>query len=524
MKKKCLFDRLFPLSGYVPYVFLFIVPVALSLSKGNIKQFFPFFTSPYYRHILLFSVLQAILSSIVAVIIGLPGAWIFSRFRFGNKKVKRILLSCVSVPFVLPSVLVVLGFVIIYGNNGFLNSILMKIFNLSDPPLKILYRLTAVIIAHAFCNFPLVINTVGDYIKNLSSSPEEAGRIDGLSEWRIFLRITVPRIIPSLISVFVLIFLYCYTSFSIVLILGGKPSLTTVGVEIASLAGRLKTESAATLSLISILVALIPVFLSFKKPGSDYVTDEDNSVPKLLKLNIAAKIYLVIIFIFSILPLVGIIIRSFMSSSVRGGETVFSLSGYLLLFNDFIPVINTIILAFGSSVFSVFFALAISNHLRTCRTDYTFNSLISVSMCVSSVILGFGYMVMSSYFSSVPPFILLMLSQAVLSLPLCLRILYPAYKSIPLSYSENAVICGAGSFKILLYIDMPTLRNALMTSFVFAFALSCGELASVLLIGGRDFPVLSARIYALINSYSYQGACVYATVMLVINFLIFLIK
>ena len=131
---------------------------------------------------------------------------------------------------------------------------------------------------------------------------------------------------------------------------------------------------------------------------------------------------------------------------------------------------------------------------------------------------------MSSYFSSVPPFILLMLSQAVLSLPLCLRILYPAYKSIPLSYSENAVICGAGSFKILLYIDMPTLRNALMTSFVFAFALSCGELASVLLIGGRDFPVLSARIYALINSYSYQGACVYATVMLIINFLIFLIK
>ena len=106
---------------------------------------------PYYLKIIGFTVRQALLSTLLSVIMGLPGAYLLARYDFRGK---GLIQALTTVPFVLPSIIVVLGFVRFFGNNGILNRVLMAVFNLEEPPLRILYSLQAILLAHAFYNFP----------------------------------------------------------------------------------------------------------------------------------------------------------------------------------------------------------------------------------------------------------------------------------------------------------------------------------------------------------------------------------
>ena len=105
---------------------------------------------PYYLRIIGFTIWQAILSTLLSVLMGLPGAYLLARYDFRGK---RLIQALTTVPFVLPSIIVVLGFVRFFGNNGILNRFLMALFGLAEPPLRILYSLQAILLAHAFSCF-----------------------------------------------------------------------------------------------------------------------------------------------------------------------------------------------------------------------------------------------------------------------------------------------------------------------------------------------------------------------------------
>ena len=136
--------------GIILLVPLFILPVFMVLRQAfmndangfSLSVFSTLLTSSYIWRITGFTTLQALLSTLLAIAIGLPGAYLLSQFNFKGKFIIR---AVSAVPFVLPSIIVVLGFVIFYGNNGFLNNFLMKLFNTKEPPLKILYSFKAII-------------------------------------------------------------------------------------------------------------------------------------------------------------------------------------------------------------------------------------------------------------------------------------------------------------------------------------------------------------------------------------------
>ena len=102
----------------------FIIPVLSIFRNISAGDFFETLQNQYYRSVIGFTFLQAALSTISAVLIGLPGAWIMSHLDFRGKSFVN---SLTTVPFVMPSVLVVLGFVLCFGNSGILNTFLMKL-------------------------------------------------------------------------------------------------------------------------------------------------------------------------------------------------------------------------------------------------------------------------------------------------------------------------------------------------------------------------------------------------------------
>ena len=218
----------------LPLLFLFIffyIPLLTIIKDSflvdqrfNLGNFSELLTSYYHRYVILFTLKQAFISLFFTLLLGLPAAYIFTHFSFPGKNIIRPLFL---IPFVLPSILVALGFILLYGQNGFLNSFLGK-FNLN---LRILYRLEAIILAHSFYNFPIVLKFVSDAWQRINKNYLAAAQTLGANRWKRFWAITFPSLLPSIINASVLVFIYCFMSFGIVLVLGSV-RYTTLEVNI----------------------------------------------------------------------------------------------------------------------------------------------------------------------------------------------------------------------------------------------------------------------------------------------------
>ncbi len=200
----------------VPVVFLgvfFVYPVIAILGRGlapqgavNLDPLGDVLTDPGLRHVAWFTVWQAVVSTVLTLLIGIPGAFVLSRYRFRGRALVRAL---VTVPFVLPTVVVGAAF----------------------SALGITGSVGAILLAHVFFNYAIVVRTVGGLWSHLDPRPEEAAQMLGANRWRTFVGVTLPALRPAIIAAASIVFLFCFTSFGVILVLGG-PKYATLETEI----------------------------------------------------------------------------------------------------------------------------------------------------------------------------------------------------------------------------------------------------------------------------------------------------
>ena len=210
-------------------------------------------SSSYYVRTLWFTTWQAALSTLLTVLLGLPGAYIFARYTFPAKSLLRALLT---VPFVLPTVVVAVAFTALLGPHGPLNALLMGLLRLDSPPLDLQGTLAAILLAHVFYNAVLVVRMVGTQWANMDPALVEAARVMGAGRWRAFFQVTLPLLTPSIGAAALMTFIFCFTSFGVVLILGGG-HFATLEVEIYyRTVYQPNLGLAAALALVQILLTL----------------------------------------------------------------------------------------------------------------------------------------------------------------------------------------------------------------------------------------------------------------------------
>ena len=151
-----------------------------------------------------FTFFQAGLSTILTILLGLPAAFLFGRFNFPGKNTLRI---ASTLPFILPTVVVAAGFNALIGPKGWLNLILMGLMNSSNPVINIQNTLAAILLAHVFYNTSIVIRIVGSSLAQLDRKLEDAAQTLGASPWKTFVKVTLPLILPSILSAVLLVFL-----------------------------------------------------------------------------------------------------------------------------------------------------------------------------------------------------------------------------------------------------------------------------------------------------------------------------
>ncbi len=501
---------------------LFLVPFGAAVSAWSfgatpsnqaslVDRLLAVLSSPSILAALRFSLVQALMSTILSLALGLPGAWLLARHRFRGRSLYAALSG---IPFVFPPVLFSLGFVRAWGRNGLVNAGLMSLFGWQKPPLDFAYSLSGVVIAHALLNFPLVVALVGAVWSRLPRTPEDAARCLGAGEGRILTTITLPSVLPGIAAAASLVFLYCFMSFAIPLTLGGGPNFATLEVSIyASVIGEQNFAKAGTIALLEgcCAVGVLVLYSLLNARSAAASTDAPAERVPLSALRPSARrlsvAWLLASGAMALSPLFALLVSSFTRVGRWGGAPTWSLESYFKTFTDpasLRAMVDSALLALVVAGLGVGIAtLLLIGERRSGRTGIR-GVFFALPVALSSVMLSLGYLVLFPLGASVG---VLAIVQATAAYPLAWRALSAARSRIPAGLDEAAMLLGASRPRTLATVDLPLLRQALLSSFALCAAISLGEINAALMLNPADFPLLGLRAYRLMGSYQYPLAC-----------------
>lgn len=481
-------------------------------------------------HALSFTFYQATLSTLLTFALGLPSAILFSRFDFRGKSLLRAL---TAVPFMLPTVVVASSFNALFGNHG-----LFSFLTLSPSPFILILS------AHVFYNTTIVIRIVGNALSRLDPKLEHAARSLGADTFHVWKNITLPLLRPSLLAAALLVFMFDFTSFGVILLLGGS-SFSTLEVEIYLRALKLPNlPLAAMLSVIQLLFTLIFSIL-YTRTINQVTTQTAPRFsaarpPKSLREKTFVLTFYLLLITFFALPLISLPIRSLTRLEADRGQRGevqygFTADYYEELFINrrgslfYVPPIQAARNSLGYAGLTVFLSLALGYPAayalaKPTRLEKFLDPLIMLPLGASAVMLGLGFILSFGRALASPWFV--PVAHTLIALPFVIRTLQPALASIPERLRQAAATLGASPFRVWQTVDFPILSRATLSAATFAFTVSLGEFGATLLLTRPEYPTIPIAIQRFLSQpggLNFGQAMAMATLLMVLTTLSILV-
>ena len=476
----------------LPLAFLalfFLYPVAAIVERGLRGEGDPpldVLTDPLTREIVWFTVWQALASTVLTIAVALPAAYVLGHYRFRGRSVVS---AIVVVPFVLPTVVVALAFLAIL-------------------PDGIERGWAPILIAHAFFNVAVVVRIMGTFWASLDPRLGEAAATLGASPRARLREITVPLLAPALAAAAAIVFLFSFTSFGVVLILGG-PRYATIEAEIYNQAVRLfDLRAAAVLSIVQLACVVAAVWVAMRLERRLASTGELRPEEDTLRRPRTTRDKLVVgaslggLGLFLGLPLAVLVERSLAVGGGHGLDAYEALGRptSVLLTAPWEAVLNSIVYAAAATLIAVVVGGLAAFAVADSR-GRILDSLILLPLGVSAVMLGLGFLIA---FDTAPldfraaPW-LVPVAQALIAIPFVVRILVPTLRSIDPHQREAAALLGASPGRVRREIDLPIVSRGLAVAAGFAFAISLGEFGATVFLARPDRPTLPVAIFRFLG-------------------------
>lgn len=464
---------------------------------GDIRALGTLLATPRTWRVVGMSVGMAAAGTVGSGMLGLALGHVLYRLRFPGRAFAR---AVVAIPFVLPTVAVSAGFRALFEPGGSLGGL-----GLSDS-------VGAVVIAMVFFNTSLVARTVGSTWAHLDPAVEEAARMLGASPLRAWWDVTRPRLTPALASVSSLVFLYCATAYSIVLILGGR-HVATIETEIYRETTQMfNLRQAALLSLLQLAVVVAALLVARRLGAGAPASESPRAHDRPLRLADAPWVGVVGLSVsaLTLAPLVEVAARS-----LQRGQ-VWTFANYVDLLNpQATPVLATSVLASlalsaRTAAFAATVALLIGASIALVlarqpasavarRAQGLFDSFVMLPLGISAVTVGFGFLLTLSG----PPLnlaqsgLIVPLAQASVAVPLVVRLLAPTLRGIDPRLREAATLLGSTPLQVLARVDLRVLARPAGLAWGFGFAISMGEFGATSFLVRPLTPTLPVVIYQL---------------------------
>ncbi len=499
------------------YPLLAILSTSLTLDGSlDLAVFGDVVANPTFQSIAWFTLWQAVVSTILTLVVGLPAAYVIARYDFPGKAWVR---AGVTIPFVLPTVVVAAAFLALLGPSG---------------PLGVDLRGTiwAILFAHVFFNVAVVVRTVGSMWERLDPRLEEAAMTLGAGRLRALREVTLPLLAPAIASAASIVFLFTFTSFGVILILGDLRH-ATLEVEIwRQTTAFLDLPIAAVLSILQLLAvsAMLLLYSRYQQRRAIELnlrpTSETARRPRNSKQWAFVAVTLSGLGLLLAGPLVVLVVRSLRISGR------FGLDAYRGLGDEassalFVAPVEAILNSLEFAAAATFIALLIGMMAATViayrsgPATRAFDAVLMLPLGTSAVTIGFGFLVaLDAPIDLRTSIWLVPIAHALIAIPFVVRTTVPVMRSVRHRLREAAAVLGASPSAAWREVDLPIVARAAFVGAGFAFAVSLGEFGATSFIARPDSPTLPVAIFRLLGqpgSVTFARAMALATILMVLT-------
>ncbi|MFW5921980.1 MAG: ABC transporter permease [Halodesulfurarchaeum sp.] len=479
-----------------------------------------------------FTVYQALLSTVASLALGLPGAYLLSQYEFPGRETIR---SLTMLPFVLPSIMVAIGFVAMFGDQGVLNDVL-GIVGLG--PVSPMYTLQLIVVAHAFYNAPLITRIVSAAWEGLDRSMLETARGLGAGPIRSFYDVALPQLFPAILTGALLTFLFTFMSFPIVLALGGL-QLATVEVWLYAHVQQLELAQAAGLAVVEtvITLSLTYAYLRYEsgQGGFSGLGRGPDREPLFGSLRDPRRIGL---FAYGLVVLVVFLgpILSMVIESLTGPDGV-TLQHYAFLLERQLAgtpfqvkplpaILNS--LAFGAATLLIALPMGVTVAVLEGKRfvgSRVLDAVLMAPLAVSGIVLGLGLLQglvfgteIFGYRVTVTGPVAIVAAHAVAAYPFVARTVAPLLGRIDRQLVESARVLGASRQRVRLDVEVPLIVPGIVAGAALAFAISVGEFDStVILAEGSASYTMPVAVERYLGSRTLGPATAMGTLLLAVT-------
>lgn len=488
----------------------------------------------YTQRVIRFSLYQALLSTLLSLGFALPVALALAHTpRFPGR---RFIVTLFSLSLVIPTIVAIYGIVAVYGRTGWLSQILELI---GLEPLTF-YGLTGILVAHVFFNMPLAARVL---LLSLEAIPQTNWRLarqlgmSPLSAWRF---IEWPTLRGQLPGLALLVFTLCFTSFAIVMTLGGGPRATTIEVAIyQSLRFDFDIPMAVTLACIQLAICLFLTLCS-----TLFKTDTDLGFQNVVRLNhtslhassastvnsmlwnspvqrLTNVLVIVTASVFVLAPLAALLLSGI---NTRTLAVITDPSTLRAIVNTGVAAICSAAIAMGLAMGLLVSARHLRIRMQLSRSGQWLQLAGNMILIIPPVVLGTGLFLLLRPYADVFSIALLLviLINSLMALPFVLRIMDAPMMRAAGQHDKLIRSLGVQGLSRWRYIDWPQLRYPMAMAAAFAATLSAGDLSAIALFGSEQVTTLPMLLYQRMGSYRLDEAAVTATLLLVLCLLLFL--
>jgi thiamine transport system permease protein len=484
----------------------FVLPVSGMLARGFWPDgsFDPFgvlevLTRPRVHRVVWFTVWSASVATAVSLLLGLPAAHALHRLEFRGRQLVR---AALLVPFVLPTVVVGVAFRELLGESGPLGFL-----GLDGTPVAIVAGLV-------FFNVAVVIRAVGAAWASLDPRPGEAAAALGASPFQVFRTVTLPALRPAIVSSASVVFLFCATSFGVVLTLGGL-RYASVETEIYLLTTNLlDLQAAAALSLLQLvaITGLLVIAGRLRAVPDPSVARAAVRPRRPGRGDWPALTATVLLLLAVAAPIATLVAGSLQVGDGWGTANYRALTTTGSHQSLLAPVTAALVTSLRIAVDATWMALSMgllvafvvtrrSRSRAERRVHGALDGFFMLPLGVSAVTLGFGFLVTLGR----PPLelrdsaLLVPIAQALVALPLVVRTIVPVLAGIDDRQRQAAASLGAGPLRAILTVDLPVVWKPMLAACGFAFAVSLGEFGATSFLARDEQPTLPVVIFRLIG-------------------------
>jgi len=474
----------------------------------------------YFKRVIVFSFYQAVISALLSVGLAIPVAQALSREQ--QFPGRRWLINLYSLSLVIPTLVAIFGIVAVYGRTGWINNMTALI---GLKPFSI-YGLGGILLAHVFFNLPLATRVLLQALDNIPDTQWRLSTQLRLSASSQFRFIEWPAMRTQLMGVFMLVFTLCFTSFAVVLTLGGGPRASTIEVAIyQALRFDFDLNSAVSLALVQLVFCTFLLLLSALFKHEAPLGFAYKPLGHLFRpptgyrwLNI---ILIVVATLFVILPLLGLLISAINPSAIK-----------VITHADTIKAtINTLVISIATSSLSVILGIALlvsSRHIRIRLSYHKLGQGIqhagNIILVMPPVVLGTGLFLLLRSVADVFAIALLLaiIINSLMALPFVLRILDGPIMQAAQHQDRLIQSLGITGWARWRLLDWPLIRKPIGFAMGIAAALAAGDLSAIALFGSERALTLPLLLFQRIGGYRLYEAATTAGLLLLVCLTLFL--